>query len=181
MVPLCRRHHLFGKPSNIPVALKLLCTLRMLGRGTDADTIAEISGIGESTINTIFKTFCRKFVNLCYHQFVALPDDEDMKLISETYGKLGLPGALGSMDCTHVQWLKCPIRYTSKCKGGKDKYPTLSFLMIVDHSRRIQYISNSFWAILMMSLYAKQTHIVYQSCMDYILTGSTQYLHLMEV
>ncbi len=109
LVPLCRQHNLFGKPSDVPVTLKLLCVLRMLGRGTDADTISEISGIGESTINKFFKLFCRNFVQFFYQQFISVPDEEDMKAISEIYGKLGLPGALGSMDCTHVQWLKCPI------------------------------------------------------------------------
>jgi hypothetical protein len=33
------------------------------------------------------------------------------------YEKLGLPGCIGSMDCTHVLWHRCPKVIRNVCTG----------------------------------------------------------------
>ena len=62
----------------------------------------------------------------------------------EVYRLLGFPGACGSMDATHVHWAACPKHLTNLCKG-KEPYPTLAFMVIVNHNQRILYVSNSVW------------------------------------
>jgi hypothetical protein len=62
----------------------------------------------------------------------------------EGYRLLGLPGAIGSMDVTHVKWERCPEHLHWSCIG-KEKYPTLAFQCVVDHNRRIHHVSVPFW------------------------------------
>ena len=57
---------------------------------------------------------------------------------------MGLPGAVGSMDCTHLYWEKCPVEWSNICTG-KELHPTLSFQVVVDHSRRIHHVSRYFF------------------------------------
>ena len=62
------------------------------------------------------------------------PIGDGMQAVVDTYTKLGLPGCVGSMDCTHVHWAQCPKYHKVECTG-KEGFPTLSFEVVVDHSR----------------------------------------------
>ena len=127
----------------IPIEIKILGCLRILGRDSCADDIFELSGIKESTMNNIFKVFCKNFVERIYPLYVKLPDKNKLKKIMEVYTKLGIPGAAGSMDCTRLKWDMCPVEIRQSAIG-KEGYPTLVFQVIVDHSRLIHYCSHYF-------------------------------------
>jgi hypothetical protein len=64
-------------------------------------------------------------------------------LNTHTY-RLGLPGCVGSMDCTHVGWHKCPKEWTNIMTGASGK-PTLSFQVLVDHNRKVTHCSKWFY------------------------------------
>ena len=66
-----------------------------------------------------------------------------MKKIMNTFAKVGFPGALGSMDVTHFRWLRCPKDSANFCKG-KYPFPTLACQSIVDHNRKILFVSSLF-------------------------------------
>lgn len=59
-----------------PLEIKLLVCLRILGRGSVADDIVEYTGLGETTVYNIFKTFLTTFTEKCYHSFVYFPTGE---------------------------------------------------------------------------------------------------------
>ena len=117
-----------------------MVALRILGRDSVADDIEELSGVGESTTNSIFKTFVKEFSTAFMDDHVHFPTGEDLLQCMELYRVLGVPGALGSVDCTHVRLRRCPVGVRWLC-SGKEKFPTLSFLVVVDHNRRVQYVS----------------------------------------
>ena len=146
LVPLCKENNVFDMKYNskIPIEIKILAVLRILGRDNDCDTIAELSLIGESTCNSIFKKFVEKFSELFYEKYVYMPTGNEMKEVNEVYSRVGFPGACGSMDGTHVRWLSCPLRLTNACKG-KEYFPTLAWMVIVDHNRKIMHCSSSIW------------------------------------
>ena len=56
------------------------------------------------------------------------------------YNKIGIPGTVGSMDCTHLKWTNCPPHLINGCKG-KEKYATLAFQVVCSHTRLIFYCS----------------------------------------
>ena len=118
--------------------------LRILGRGNCADDIAEMSYGCESSINLFFKTFVTEFVKNFYDDFVFIPTGDRLQLVLDSYAACGIPGGMGSMNCTHIGQDKCPVGLTHLCKG-KEKFPTLSFNVVVDHFRQIHYCSAAYF------------------------------------
>ena len=121
-----------------------MISLRILGRGNCCDDLNEFSSVGESTCNTIFHTFVKEFVEHFFVDFVSMPSAETLKQSLDIYAKLGLPGAVFSMDCTHLYLDKCPVEFTNICTGKEGK-PTLAFQLAVDHFRRIYHCSQHFY------------------------------------
>jgi hypothetical protein len=126
LVPLCKEKNIFEIKQEcrvrIPLEFKILLCLRILGRGNCCDDIAEMGNMFESSVLKIFKQFVKGMTNKCFDDYVKLASGVKRDLVLETYRKLGFPGALGSMDATHVKWDMCPIQYTKLCKG---KEPSL--------------------------------------------------------
>ena len=144
IVPLCKDSNVFEMKisSQIPIEFKVLVALRILGRDNDCDTISELSAIGESTCNNIFRKFVVNFAKHFFESYVNFPEGDELKRVMEVYRQLGFPGACGSMDGTHVRWFSCPKHLTNSCKG-KESYPSLGWMVVVDHNRRILHCSNS--------------------------------------
>jgi hypothetical protein len=59
----------------------------------------------------------------------------------DVFGKVGFPGAMGSMDVTHFRWLAYPKDNYNFYKG-KYHFPTLASQAVVDHNRRILFLSS---------------------------------------
>jgi hypothetical protein len=144
ILPQCIDHNVFDMKgtSTIPVVFKLLIVLRIMGRDAVADDCAELSFVGESTCHTIFKQFVTAYSDIFYPIYVAFPRGEEMNDVMETYRRLGFPGCVGSIDCTHVKWAAC--HKDKKWKAtGKEGFPTLSF-QAMSHDRKCMHISIAF-------------------------------------
>jgi len=100
----CNQANIFEEINitKIAVEFKVLIGLRTLGRDNCADDVSEFLNIGDSTINSIFKKFLSGCVKYLYPKYVYVPDGEELDEIRNVYEKLGLPGCVGSMDCTHI-------------------------------------------------------------------------------
>jgi len=157
LVPTARKENLFDRSTNrktfmlrqeqIPLEIKLLISLRMLGRGSTHDDVAEPSYVSESHCGVIFRQFIRNFSRLFKEEFIRLPDERQLRSIMEIYAAIGFPGCVGSIDCTHIRWWNCPSTLQNLCHG-KEGYPSLAFQIVVDHSRRILYVSPSYFGSL---------------------------------
>ena len=101
----------------IAVEFKIMIGLRILGRDNCADDISEYLNIGESTTSPIFKQFVNGCVKKLYSKYVYVPEGEEFEVIRTVYEKLGLPGCIGSMDCTHILWHRCPKLIRNTCTG----------------------------------------------------------------
>jgi hypothetical protein len=144
LVPGLRSGMVFGeRQGRIPIEMKILVALRILGRDNDNDTMAELSGISEDYCRVIFLQFLAGFKRIFMAEHVVFPKGAAMEKVNEVYRRMGLPGACGSMDCTHITWKMCPSTLTNSCKG-KENYTTVAFLAIVDHNRRVLYCSGAY-------------------------------------
>ena len=54
----------------------------------------------------------------------------------EHYHKLGLSGAIGSTDVTHVEWDRCPYSLQHSYPG-KEGHPTIAYQATVDFTGRL--------------------------------------------
>jgi Plant transposon protein len=106
-----------AKRNICPIEIKLLAVLRILGRNWNFDDIAEAT--------------------LMFCQGVLLK-------IMGVFEQIGLPGCIGSSDCVHLKWDRCPIDIAQLC-SGKEGYPTLAYSCTVDHRRRILASTSSYW------------------------------------
>jgi hypothetical protein len=121
LVALCREHNIFARKisSKIPIEGKVLIGLRMLGSGAHTSIIADCTSLffGQSTVLNIFHEFVAGVTEHLFPIFVRFPTGDDLKEVMEVYSRLGLPGACGSIDCTHIRWTMCPKKLTHSCTG----------------------------------------------------------------
>ena len=59
------------------------------------------------------------------------------------YERLGLTGAIGSIDTVHVHWEMCPFWMSNLCKG-KEKKKTLGYECICDHHQLFMAVTSGF-------------------------------------
>lgn len=129
----------------IPLKLKVLAGFFMLSSGLHAKPMAHQIGCDEETIRVFFKKFTRSIASLapkyiklpqtrqevvCHlHKFVLalfLTPVLQLEAHVATYEAEGLPGCMGSIDCTHIGWTRARTSVRS-WYIGKEGVPTVSF------------------------------------------------------
>jgi hypothetical protein len=140
----CKEAHIFTTGRKTPTIcdeFKVLASLRILGRNYVTASVCEFLGAAKTTINDFSKLFLVNYLRVFYKKYVYIPDElVGLNEVERVYRYMGLPGCLGSMDVTHVQWGVCPSELRHHC-FGRYGYPTLGFNFICSHNRRVQYIS----------------------------------------
>jgi hypothetical protein len=174
IVEMCNKKNIFGiKRSKlaIPIEFRVLIALRILAKNHDSDTMCELSLVGASTCNTIFRTFVLNFRREYFREIVFMPEGEELQKVMDVYKLLGFNGCFGSIDCTHLWWNKCPSYWQNYCIG-KEGYPTLAFLVVVDHNRRAMIVSRAFFGAANDKLIVKaceETKAIIEGAMEHIL------------
>ena len=154
LVEECKQHKIFdtvadargtGRTKQIPIEFKVFASLRMLGRDCYADDVAEILNCGEETARSFMLAFIRRGVSKeMYSTYVYVPEGEELDSVEEGNRRAGLPGCVGSMDCTHVLWSRAAKKIANQCKqSGCAK--TLFFEVVVDYCQRIHHVSKPFY------------------------------------
>ena len=131
LVKICTEKNIFEVKDisrvKIPIQIKLLCCLRVLGRDNCFDAIEEMSDVPEKTVWWFFKTFLVNFTKTLLHEVVRPPKEgEELSKVMRVYTKMGFPGAVGSVDATHIRWHMCPVEKVHLATG-KEKYPSVAF------------------------------------------------------
>jgi Plant transposon protein len=118
--------------SAAPLELKILGVLRVLERGYCFDGIEELCFISREVIRTFFHAWCERFSkkNLSIDCNPPTTQEEVQRTLA-VYNRLSFPGCIGSTDCVHARWERCPVgeRFLHK---GKEGFPTLSYEVTVD-------------------------------------------------
>ena len=115
----------------------------MLASGVTFKDVAAMSGMSISTAETSFHHFCEKLSEGLWETWVTLPVGDDLKKVEEIYRKCGLPGAVGSLDCTHFKWDNCPWS-EHRVHTGKEGYPSVVVEAMCDHAGRITAATKSY-------------------------------------
>jgi hypothetical protein len=110
-----------------PLELKVLCWLRIVGRGVGYDCAAEATLIGEETVRAFFHAFSAKGRAVLYPMYVKMPGNKaEIEAISDVYERVGFPGCVGSSDGVDLHWGCCPAMLVEAHKG-KDGVPSRGF------------------------------------------------------
>ena len=127
-----------------PLENSLMCVFRVLGIGCPFDALEEASGMDAETIRRFFHKWLAWAVNNHYKQFVKLATTYDeIERNEKVFNKLGLPGAVYSMDGVHCAADNVAHRYRHRYIG-KEGYPTVAWNVLSSHSKKIAHVSCMF-------------------------------------
>ena len=91
----------FGKEIS-PIELKLLGTLRILGKGCSWDLLYELSGVSAEVHRRWTYKFLEGFAREMYHIYVHGPrNNHEMEKVSGVYAASGFPGCIGYRLCPY--------------------------------------------------------------------------------
>ena len=97
LVPFCKERNIFKVTikSQIPIEIRVLAALRVLGRGICCDDIAELGDMRASTANNIFYHFVRGISEHLFADVVKVPEGDYLQQVLAAYANMGLPGCTG--------------------------------------------------------------------------------------
>ncbi|KAB2605701.1 plant intracellular Ras-group-related LRR protein 6 [Pyrus ussuriensis x Pyrus communis] len=87
---------------------KIIVALRMLAYRAFADQVDEITRMGKSTILESLMRFCGAIEFIYTAEYLRKPANMDLERLLKKAEMRGFPGMIGSIDCMHWTWKKCP-------------------------------------------------------------------------
>ncbi|XP_039780809.1 uncharacterized protein LOC120648121 [Panicum virgatum] len=115
----CQKPNAVGALGGSPIQ-KSIVAVWMLAYGVLADFLDDYVRLGESTIIECLKHFVKAFVEVFSEQYLRAPNAEDTARLMAINHARGWPGMLGSIDCMHWKWDKCPTAWRGAYTGHKD-------------------------------------------------------------
>lgn len=103
------RPRLFKKETQfrkgISVGKQILIAISILKGKCDLWTIADLFGVGKSTVGHILQRFCVAFVEELYSEFVNFPADQNAidELVKGFFNRWQFPSCFGALDGCHVE------------------------------------------------------------------------------
>ncbi|KAK9059839.1 hypothetical protein SSX86_020543 [Deinandra increscens subsp. villosa] len=115
---------------------KCTSAIRQLASGNVPDEYDEYLAMAERTSRETLDHFVTSVCLLYKDEFLRAPTSHDIALLYQAHGSYhGLPGMLGSIDCTHWDWRNCPKQYRGQFHRGDHKYPTIMLEAIASQDR----------------------------------------------
>jgi hypothetical protein len=119
-----------GKQGLCPLQ-RIVAALRILAYGTAADATDEYVRISETSALMSLRRFCLAICEEFGPEYGRQPTEQDMRRILAVNSLRGFPGCLGSIDCQHWKWERCPVAFAGQFLG-KEKKPTVILEAIAD-------------------------------------------------
>lgn len=113
--------------------VKLAACIRHFSMGVPSRALTDVYSMGEATLRFEFEKFVNKFIELYEDKYLKFDLRDVIKVNQE---KHGIPGMLGSLDCTHINWAQCPRAHMG-AYVGRSGHPTIILEAVADARRRI--------------------------------------------
>jgi hypothetical protein len=97
----------------------------MLAYGTPADALDEYLKIGRSTALECLDKFAQGVIQVFGGDYLRRPTQQDVEHLLQVNESRGFPGMLGSIDCMHWRWEKCPLAWRGQFTRGDYGVPTM--------------------------------------------------------
>ena len=147
LIKMCREEKHFRRwcaqkrnnKQSSPIELLLLGSLRYLGRGWTFDDIEESTAISKEVHRQFLHAFVRFGSTTLFEKYVSFPINfEEAKTHMAEFAIAGLPGCVGSADCTHITTEKCEYNLKNHHLGAKSSHTTRSFSHFSWWSRKME-------------------------------------------
>jgi len=133
-----QRVHATGQPQAHPLQ-KLVAVFRVLAYGESYDRADEYVRYSRSTIATGVKLFTEFMVDDFGPLYLRPPTRREIESILARNSERGLPGCLGSLDCSHWEWSSCP-KARAGTYQGRDGRRSIVIEAICDEDTWIYHI-----------------------------------------
>jgi hypothetical protein len=100
---------------------KVTTALRMLAYGGAADTLDEYLRMAEVTVLESVRHFIREIVEIYGSRYLRPPNEEEITALLQIAKARGFFGIVGSIDCMHWPWEKCPVGLHGRYRGNHEK------------------------------------------------------------
>jgi len=125
-----------NRPGLSPIQ-KCTAAIRQLANGSPAVQLDEYIKIGESTAVECLKLFVEGVIAKFGGEYLRRPTVQDVERLMEIGERRGFPGMLGSVDCMHWHWEKCPYAWKGMYTRGDHGVPTIILEAVASHDRWI--------------------------------------------
>lgn len=113
-----QKNDAFGSMGLLPEK-KITAVMRMLAYGASANQVDEIARMGKSTILESLMRFCGAIESIYTAEYLQQPTHMDLERLMKKAEMRGFPGKIGSIDCMHWTWKKCPSAWQGAYKDRK--------------------------------------------------------------
>ncbi|XP_010689464.1 uncharacterized protein LOC104903164 [Beta vulgaris subsp. vulgaris] len=113
-----------GRSSLTPLQ-KCVAIIRLLAYGVASDAVDEYVRIGGNTTIQCLKKFCKCVIEIFEPEYLRRPTVDDIQHLLQIEEARGFRGMLGSIDCMHWRWDKCPTTWQGQYIRGHQGVPTM--------------------------------------------------------
>nr|XP_043625650.1 uncharacterized protein LOC122597081 [Erigeron canadensis] len=100
---------------------KCTSAIRQLEYGNVADSLDEYLQMGEQTSKDALDAFCKCVFDLNMEEYLRRPTTDDIQRLYQKHAELhGFPGMLGSINCMHWPWKRCPKAWQGQFTRGSN-------------------------------------------------------------
>nr|XP_043620035.1 putative nuclease HARBI1 [Erigeron canadensis] len=105
---------------------KCTSAIKQLSTGEPSENFDEYLCMADRTSRECLINFCDAVINIYGREFLRRPTSHDIAMIQQAHeARHHLPGMLGSLDCTHVEWRYCLRSLKRQYTRGDHKVPTI--------------------------------------------------------
>ncbi|XP_071708663.1 protein ALP1-like [Rutidosis leptorrhynchoides] len=131
------KHH-FRMRASISPHLKITAALRQLAYGYTLDALDEYLQMSERVGRESLLNFTMCIIDLYNSDYLREPSLHDIQRLYEGHERIhGFPGMLGSIDCMHWAWAKCPVAWRGQYMRGDHSHQTIMLEAVASYDNWI--------------------------------------------
>ncbi|XP_023235760.1 protein ANTAGONIST OF LIKE HETEROCHROMATIN PROTEIN 1-like [Centruroides sculpturatus] len=126
----------------IPVEKRVGIAIHVLSNASDYTTIANLYGIGKSTVGKILKEFCDVLCQVLYQQIIKLPStSSDLdEVVNGFFNQWNFPDVFGCLDGIHIPIMAPKRGYPDDYRNDQKGF-SIVLLGLCDHKYNFRYIN----------------------------------------
>ena len=133
--PFCHERTDCFKRESASIEAKLLLPLKCLAYGVPPHCFTDYFSMSRTLARDCFTNFNDMVVELHLKEYLRAPSSKDLESILKLHRKKhrNIDGIIGSLDCMHTYWDKCPVAWQGAFKNGSKKKPSIVLEAVSDY------------------------------------------------
>ena len=114
---------------------RILMPLKCLAFGVPAKAFSDYFQMSTTFGRVCVRKFWSTMREVYQGEYLRLPTEQDVKGITRLHENVhhGAKGMIGSLDCMHTYWNKCPVAWQGSYKKGTKDLPSIVLEAACDH------------------------------------------------